>query len=395
MQPSDQVLCVVDNSLRDFVGHHFEYIRSLSESATEHGVPFVVLGHREASPEFDRVFPVERVFARSHYDMPSRIRKISFVINPLVQNYSLYRGLRSALQSRVQSNWVVFAPSIDHNELFAFASWIRRLPKQRRPKVVLCLRWSYFQFPVLGKMERYGYLARLAFRRLDHFDRVYLATDSERLAGEYARLTDLRMELLPIPHTENLSGATTGLRRNGRLRFVYLGGARKEKGFDVFARAALRMENKDVEFAFQSYLDDPRDMESPAARAELEGSRRTDLILLNTPLNSSAYRDLLQSADVVVIPYRQQYYRSRTSGILAEAIAAGKPVITTADTWMADQVRQYGVGITFKDGDIPDLIRAIETAAAGFTAFRKQAGEARGRWTEWHNSERLFQLLMK
>ena len=64
-------------------------------------------------------------------------------------------------------------------------------------------------------------------------------------------------------------------------------------------------------------------------------------------------------ADLVLIPYSAQSYRYRSSGVLVEAMAAGKPVVTTAGSWMAAQLTPQNA-ILFDDPK--DLGRAIAKA---------------------------------
>jgi glycosyltransferase involved in cell wall biosynthesis len=61
------------------------------------------------------------------------------------------------------------------------------------------------------------------------------------------------------------------------------------------------------------------------------------------------YQSLLDSADLVILPYNNNGYRSRTSGPCVEALCAGKPVVAPARTWMADQLGGSGAGVLFQE----------------------------------------------
>src|SRR5207249_2422257 len=64
---------------------------------------------------------------------------------------------------------------------------------------------------------------------------------------------------------------------------------------------------------------------------------RDKVELITEPLSSKEYWDLLSSGDIVLLPYDRDSYYARSSGILAESLAAGIPSLVPAGTWMAKQ----------------------------------------------------------
>src|SRR5262249_45085121 len=153
-------------------------------------------------------------------------------------------------------------PNVNHQELFAWAYWLLRLPRAARPQVRLFMRWSYYQQDVPSKAARITFVAKAAFRLLERFPSVRLVTDSTRLAGEYARLTRLPIDVLPIPHTAVHASAGPS---TGTPTAVFLGGARSEKGFDVLVEAARQLRNDPIKLIVQCPLDDPADGAAAAA----------------------------------------------------------------------------------------------------------------------------------
>jgi len=387
-----RVVCLIDNSLKNFTGHHFEYIRSVASELQTRRTEVLVLAHRKASAEFDRFFPVDRTFERSHYDWPCRIRKIGFFVNLWLLNKSFYDGLNRSLGKRIGSDWLLFAPNVNHLEMFAWAWWLRKIPEDRRPQVRLFMRWSYFQKQNPSESERFTFVAERAFRLLERFSTLRLVTDSSRLAEEYSRLTRLPIDVLPIPHTGSIDAAPAA--PHDTPVAVFLGGARTEKGFSVLVEAARLMKDDPIQLAVQCHRDDPDDAEATQAHATLEKVSRKTLRLVPESLDSKRYYELLASADIVVIPYREQNYRARTSGILVEALAAGKPVVVTEGTWMADQTVREKVGLPFQDGNPQDLRRAILELASSLETYRDRAVLHRGRWLSFHNPSRLVEMLL-
>jgi glycosyltransferase involved in cell wall biosynthesis len=385
------VVSIIDNSLKDFTGHHFEYIRSIASELQTRNISTLVVAHCKALRAFDDFFPVERAFHRSHYEWPCRIRKIGFFVNLWILNRSFYADLNRTLRHKVTKDWLLFAPNVNHLELFAWAIWLRRIPAKDRPQVRLFMRWSYYQNEDPRVGERFTFVARLAFRALQKLSVVRLVTDSERLADEYSRLSRLPVQVLPVPHTELPVSASLP---SAVPVVVFLGGARSEKGFAVLVEAARLMRNDPVRLIVQCHRDDPDDTAAAAAHLELEKMEDARIRLIREPLDSTAYYQLLESADVVVIPYRSKSYRARTSGILVEALAAGKPVVVTSGTWMADQVAPAKVGVMFEDGDARDLRRAILQLTTTLNEYRERAIHHRSQWLSFHNPSTLVEMLL-
>jgi glycosyltransferase involved in cell wall biosynthesis len=391
MRMKAAAVCLIDNSLKDFTGHHFEYVRSIATEFRNREIEVHVLAHSKALPDFDRFFPTERVFRRSHYDWPCGLRKIGFFVNLWILNRSFYADLNKALHSKAKTDWLLFAPNVNHQELFAWAYWLRRLPQVAHPQVRLFMRWSYYQEEIPAESARITFVAKAALRLLERFPSVRLVTDSTRLADEYARLTRLPIDVLPIPHTAVQTSAAAS---TGTPTAVFLGGARSEKGFDVLVEAARQLRNDPIRLIVQCPLDDPADGAAAAARAELDGLEGNTVRLIREQLDSNQYYQLLDAADIVVIPYREKNYRARTSGILVEALAAGKPVVVTKGTWMADQVLPSVVGLTFDDGNAGDLRRAILELASSLDEYRRRACKHREQWLNFHNPSRLAEMLL-
>ena len=71
--------------------------------------------------------------------------------------------------------------------------------------------------------------------------------------------------------------------------------------------------------------------------------------LVDHPLSEEAYLQLLRDADVLLLPYRPETYKERTSGVFCEALSAGKPVIVSEGSLMARQVSRERIGWLVRD----------------------------------------------
>jgi glycosyltransferase involved in cell wall biosynthesis len=116
--------------------------------------------------------------------------------------------------------------------------------------------------------------------------------------------------------------------------------------------------------------------------------------LVTSSLSSEEYYRMLAEADVILLPYRRGDYAARTSGIFAEALAAGKPVIVTTGTWMSAQLDHHGAGIGISDGAPQELAAAILRMEREHPAFASKALAGVSSWIAVHNDEQLLRSLL-
>src|SRR5262245_33180342 len=390
---SMRTLCIIDNALKNYIGHHYEYSRCLQECAQRKGEPILILGHRHPEPDLAKCLAFEPVFRRSHYDFPTRLPVVRDLVNPTVQNFLFFRDLHAALKSRVKPDWIVFTPAMNHNHIFGWAAWAATFRPSECPTVILFVRNSYCMSGDPNRYDKRAYFAWPGFRWLERLAasgrRIRIVTDSDRLAAEFSKLTGLPMPVLPTPHTDRIGPpqeATSAV-----PRFAWLGGIRKDKGFLVFARAILSLERElrsgRMAFVIQSNLDDPGDQETAVARDQVKAAQLPGVTLIERPLSGDEYTNLLNGASAVVLPRLLRLYRSQTSGPFVEALAAGKPVVVTRNSWMSDQLTRYGAGTTFEDEDSEGLADAIRKLASNYNDFRTRASRAAKEWASFHNPD--------
>jgi glycosyltransferase involved in cell wall biosynthesis len=139
----------------------------------------------------------------------------------------------------------------------------------------------------------------------------------------------------------------------GRPMFVYVGTNQHRRGYDTLLRLALR-EGGCVAHCGRFELEgEPYDPDVRAMRATLSAAGR--LLETGGPYLDAATADVfLRAARCVVLPYRSH---DGSSGVMLQALAAGRPVLVPDRGLMAYRVRGFGLGATYSDGDEADLRR--------------------------------------
>jgi glycosyltransferase involved in cell wall biosynthesis len=402
MNGAPRALWIVDPSIRDGLGHYAEYARAVADAGRAAGAQVRVLAHRRLTAEVATALGGEAVFRYDFWHRFVAVPKLGGLLDPPVANMVTWRELRRVLGSGPGPSGVVFAPTTDHRQLIAWAAWIRGVPAAHRPTVCLLLRYTCHDVGASRRSSAAGWV-RLGLAALERLGggRVRLLTDSARLAAEYAALTALPVEVVPIPHTTDLALARSAPARPPArpVRFVALGDARTEKGFALLADAVQRLHGEGrlagIEFVIQSHIASPVYAGLSAPRAELSRIGPPAVHLIDGVLSRKAYAELLREADVVLLPYSRRVYHARTSGPFTEALAAGKPVIVTADTWMSEELEQHGAGLTFRDADVTSLAEAILAASDRLDELSRAAVSCRAAWVHRHSPSALVGALFQ
>lgn len=379
-------LWIVDPSLKDFVGHHFEYDAATREGAAELGYETICLAHREASAEICEQLTAQPTFSYDIWGGPSSDADPVAAANAL-----FFQELSAAAPPNLlRPGDIVFGHMITKRQLHAFARYAEAMAPAGA-QLVLLLRYepAHYLHPLSD--EAAGSLATAARRGV----RVRLTSDSARLADQFERIFGRPVDVLPIPHTSRLRPAPLAALQGRPLTVVSLGNARDEKGLlELFdAVRILKLMGEADRFAFALQVNNPTKLLEPAI-AQFAREGHENVQLLHEPLPSDAYYELLRSADLVALPYWRSVYEARTSGVLLEAIGAGKPVICTADTWMSDQLEATGSGLTAPDQNAAAFVHALRQGRVRFEDLAGAALRAAEGWTERHNPRAFAEQLV-
>lgn len=314
----------------------------------------------------------------------------------------------------------VFLGTAHARELLAIDLLIHRLGARHAPRFHLEFRHPVFEHP--PSREELLASPRVFWQRfffelhergpMFRSRRIRLYTDTARLSAEYRWLLNDSFGVLPIPFRNHLlddalarraslpAVATADSSVPSPLTLGFFGGARDEKGFHLLDALAddlmvdyLRPGR--VRIAAQATFIDPGF--NPRSAALLARWRKTgpptgvELVGVDGPLSPTDYYRLVASTDIGLFPYDESRYRNASSGTLAEAIAAGIPVIVPADTWLADQVDPAGA-IVFQDSS--PFLQCVRRLIEEFPRYRDAARCHAAAWRARHTPARLVADLL-
>lgn len=335
------------------------------------------------------------------FDCLAPLGMLAELDHALVFRQDLERFLKAAGAARDDH---VLLPTAHARELLAVHLIVEQLTLDRSPTFHLEFRHSLFadgsaietidQSPEV-MMQRAFLLLHAGWGTSS---RIKFYTDADVLAHDYESISGLKFDVLPLPFRAELI-PQPDRPPGGTLTIAYLGGARDEKGFHWLPDLVrqLRAKNRPgrVRFVFQSNISQPEhNPRSVAALSELRSLAGDDieLVAADEGLPPSDYYRLFSSSDLVVLPYLPARYRACTSGVLAEAIAAGVPVVVPAATWLSSELPP-GAGEVFSGPD--SFAEAVQRVIEDHARYRAAAKSARPAWLARHTPDAILGALLR
>jgi glycosyltransferase involved in cell wall biosynthesis len=392
-------LVILDPSLKTFNGHFLTYDNAVADGALKCGLQTIIFAaqgvdaklpvHGELIPAFRD--PLEHSFIPSPFN---RIQASTHVNKWLLHKRFLEDLNRTLTADRIGQNPIIYLHTTTQNQIAPLVDWTAS-NKNLSPTVVIMLRYTPSPNPYYPRSQAAeAYQQALAYiieKGVGQY--IRLVTDSEILAEEYGLITSLPVHVLPIPHTSHDWG---GVLQKGVPTLTYLGNARSTKGFQylphIVDSIADDLDKGVWRAEFQSNVMFGRDTEVVFAVQML---RQRNVIMHEGELSVDQYNDLLCRSSLVVVPYQLLYYYAQTSGVMCEALAAGKPVVVPRGTWMSKQVAGMGVGETFLPGDRISLSQAVRKAMKNIDELREKAQLFRAEWVRRHNPDNFASALLR
>ncbi len=393
---------LIDHSLKIIGGHHYEYALHMLNAAERAGFTPVLAANRK----FVRVSQVPASwqmttpFRLSSYSKQALIGGLSRwlgnepvpddtntlwkrqkarlgnvawqvgewrrIIRGDARSRSFQRGLKKLFQ------WMPPEPG-DHiligtlNELDVIGAqryW------RSQPESQLADWHMHFHYPVEPDWKADPDLSRYYMRRLGKFfsncraefpnHRLHLYTTTDPLAEQYNRLKSVPVRSLPYPVSPFFLNAKVPHRAGTPLKVTCAGGVREEKGIGVLSTLLNGVwaeyfvtERAQLVMQAESEHKLPGELRAYWNQAETARTKQVEqgitqpfspMKLMPCPLDTQDYRRLIVGSDIGLLLYDRKGYQARCSGVLAEMLSAGIPVLVPAGCWLAEQISEEVYG---------------------------------------------------
>lgn len=395
---------IVASGLRDTGGHNYPYTRAVTSELHDRGFGVEVLANRLLSERLSAIPEYRAVFSKGTYDFPHGQSALHSLVNLWTMAKTYRAELDAAIGRDDPSQRLFFCHTMLDFELLGWDLLLRQ--RRLNAPVVLMLRGTP-DFAAMGIYRRWihpytGLRARsLASINRHTGGRFVLATDTELLTADYARVFGGRIATFPIPVPNEILDAKFG-EPHRALRFGYMGDCRAAKGFARLAPMISRVLSMDaaggINFVVQLYKGTYEPSRTPPGWNEIEELAErfpTRVTLVRGVLDDQGYADLFFSLDAVLVPNDHPVFRAGSSNVFCEAVAAGKPVITADETWMATQLARYGGGRCFSLREPSSFADAVLSLAQDWNEAVDRAQKFSAEWRAQHNTVRLVDTLLR
>jgi glycosyltransferase involved in cell wall biosynthesis len=351
---------IVDPGLHSMGGHHYNAALSLNAELSALGVVHVCMASAFADGQVVRDLGGTPCFTRAVYGR-SYQEPEEFAQSVRDTTRELSRGLRT---HRPAPDLLIL-PCCDQVLALAVARYLRRRWFARPPVVVLWLLFGPHyrkpnDIPSLGPLYAECREAFRSLRQAVGDERIMAYCETAGMAETYRDMTGLKIDVAPGPGLLKEAGTSRAQPRPGAPTVACIGFANESKGYRLLPGALERVlaENRDIRFMIHGVFSgsDAADQGPVFERLAGLGSR---VVVRNDVLSATDYLAWLRQADLLLLPYDPDVYRTRGSGVFAEARRMGIPVVATEGCGFAQAAFDQGWGVAIADRDEAGVARGV------------------------------------
>lgn len=373
-------------------GHWIWYDRRMYEDCARRGIDFIALGNNKLSDALIAREPkLRRAF--QHETWGAGNKPIAQISLARLQEFesSLRRSVSQIARERPDHDRVfyLYTGSIPH----ALAMYRVARDNPQDFFVVNTFWTSVFDCEADGYLQQFGEFLRKSQAQSNF--RVLALTRQLKAIIANETSVDLPLAPHPNPSMPRPRATATQCARDKAFTVLLPGGMTEEKGF------------RDIPGILQAIRNTPAldDAELVVRATRVEGGikdGREDIIgniellakSVDAVMDDVQFLDWLSSADIAILPYREDRWRYRNSALVIDLLYLGVPVVCCRGTWLADVVETFGGGVTVDGSDPKAYAGAIETIRAELETYKQSARRAAQRYHASNNWPQLIDTVM-
>jgi glycosyltransferase involved in cell wall biosynthesis len=383
-------VAILDNGLRGFGEHSFSLLQIVSAAFEARDIRTQIFCYRRADPAVMRELKAAPHFRDYLYSgrlpgVAETLTKIPATLAGLLRGRPAFSEARTAalgnrrfhddLAALPASIWrtgnLVVIPAISQNQIGGLVDFLNAQSEDCGSRVVcqLMMNVDWTPWAKRGALASTLYGAAFGRTHARARDRLRFTAENEPMAASYREAFGVEVSILPVPlaldRPQRVSAA--------RPRIGFFGYSKSEKGFALLPEAIerCRAAGVDADFVIQ-VQHDGWEAETISADRRLRSIPGLDLIV--GELERDAYIALSNDIDATLLPYDPVRFGQRGSGIMTEAIAAGRPIVASEGIFAATLIRRgEAVGEIFEPYTAGALAEAIGRLVAGLDDARTAA----------------------
>lgn len=359
-------------------GHIIPYHNSLTEAANILGWKHVVAFAPDA---VIKKLSANWYSCLYHENLEKEMHPIKRVLK-FREIYRLGVNIANFLNEKIlsSSNYpIIFIERFIHVQLFALLIALYLIP---RKDIAV---WILYRRDVHKAKTRWIYkFLNQAIKKKIHPSKFHLLTDSETLSQSLASYFDEIVTVMPIPHTD-VTHSKIIRKSNHKITCWWAGPPREEKGWDVVKSLVNHVSQEANQICIVA-------AESSKLIPVLGGAQ---VQLIPNNLTRVQYLEWLNTCDIVLLPYDNNAYINRTSGIFTECIMAAKIPFVTNGTWMAKELDKYGLQELVTDWKNLEILVNKITKISTCLAVKSKIVNIQREYQDFHNVHNYAQSMKK
>jgi hypothetical protein len=383
-------IVIIDEHIKTKSGHYYTYNKSTFQAFIPNGFNYALYGNAALLYEIG-----EELNGVNHFNFNTSkwYRKIP-ILGALLYRAYFWRTLGKQLKAvlaKEGNTGLLFFPNVYWYNILPYTN---NLFSIQQPTTLL-LRNSINEFNQEPKLFRsiikklvHSQLKKLASNKF-----INIVSDSEVISNEYNGLNlGSTCTTLPIPHVQ--AGNVSNASKNSLINLYVPGAMRLEKGTS-FINKSLKIfcnkypsQAKNIQLTTQFFGDTEKE-ELDSLKLQLSSLPINNEFLGS--LSSEAYTAAFNKADIILIVYNPACgYSYRTSGILAEAIAAEKPFITSNNTWMSLQAKKYNIGKMVDYNNYENFADELFNLITNIETEKNKVSLGKNEWLNFHSKQNFY-----
>jgi glycosyltransferase involved in cell wall biosynthesis len=342
---------IVDPALHSMGGHHYNAVLRLQRELSTLGIDAPCLGSATADRKVMHALACTPSFTRSvygrDYATPGEfLRSVEETGRQLAQGLRRHGGLPDLL----------ILPCCDQVLAAAVARQLKRTWFAPAPHILLWLLYG----PHYARPTDDPLAADLSAECRDAFAslkagagdarRIRAYCETSPMAEFYRRLLDLDVGVMPGPGIVVSSRAARPAVPGRPPTVLCIGFANRPKGYRVLPEAIDRVlkQHRHARFMIHGIVAGS-DAEGDQSIFDALSTLGERVVVRQDVLTQEEYLACLAGADLVLLPYDRDVYRSRGSGVFTEARTIGIPVVATQGCAFAQPAFDNGWGVAIAD----------------------------------------------
>ena len=400
-KPEKRVIVSINPDLLDYFGHYYRFDLKLLDCTQLKDVGFLSLSHKNVSYNLDAKFPrIIPCFTENSYEVGLRNIDSDSVEKKFEKE--LLQGIndvRNHCPDAIYYEFFMYCGSYQH--LKAMYNILEKFTSSKI-KIRFHLHVFYPSFEKTFNRDSETYRNNLFSEIIPNKDLIIYAGTHQFLAvlSKLPNVSNHNLRYLPCSSTtfsddEQPFYLEMSKDTKENLSICYPGNLRPEKGLTITLDSLLAIKNN-------SYFENLKIFVRPSRNTgniEIIDLYRCALgnrvNWIEDELSDSDFKELLASSDIIVVPYSDEAFALRPSGIFSDAILMNKPILAAKGTSMANFIETYGNGAVFDPSNIESFITKLKNIIDNPKRISLACDLARTTWRKENSWEKFYETLIR